>query len=81
MDVGHLPSPTPINERDGSSEVDLDVEHLPIPHPMRTPHDIALKMFMGYVLHLVHISSPAPHKSMLFRLIFSLCANWWLIRY
>ena len=58
MDVGHLPSPTPINERDSSSEVDLDVEHLPIPHPMRTPHGIALKMFMDYVLHFVHISSP-----------------------
>lgn len=31
MDVGHLPSPTPINERDSSSEVDLDVGHLPSP--------------------------------------------------
>lgn len=81
MDVGHLPSPTPINERNGSSEVDMIVEHLPSPTPLETPHGIALKMFMGYVLLLVHISSPAPHKSMLFRLIFSLCANWWLIRY
>ena len=33
MDVGHLPSPTPINERDGSSEVDMIVEHLPSPTP------------------------------------------------
>ena len=82
MDVGHLPSPTPINERDSSSEVDLDVEHLPIPHPMRTPHGIALKMFMGYVLHFVHISSSLTHtKAWFFRLIFSLCANWWLILY
>ena len=33
MDVGHLPSPTPINERDSSSEVDMIVEHLPPPPP------------------------------------------------
>lgn len=74
MDVGHLPSPTPINERDSSSEVDMIVGHLPIPHPMRKPHGIALKMFMGYILHFVHISSPAPHKSMVFQIdILTLC--------
>ena len=74
MDVGHLPSPTPINERDSSSEVDLDVEHLPIPHPMRTPHGIALKIFMGYVLHFVHISSSCPTQKHAFQIdILTLC--------
>ena len=52
----------------------MDVGHPPLPHPMRMPHGIALKMFMGYVLHLVHISSPAPHKSMVFQIdILTLC--------
>ena len=41
---------------------------------MRTPHGIALKMFMGYVLHFVHISSSGPTQKYAFQIdILTLC--------
>lgn len=81
MDVEHLPLPHPLHERDSFSEIGMDVEHLT--HPMSAPQGIAFKMFMGYGLCTPlrpYIIVLTHTKTGFFRLIFSLCANWWLIR-